>query len=107
MTDFPTLLYRVPGEHRLNGGQTYAYKAVADEAALKAARESGWSASLAEAVEDRREEVRGTEGPTEERKALEEEAKGLKVSFNWKTDDETLVERILAAKAAKEKTDGE
>ena len=101
MSEFPTLVYRLPGAHRLNGSQTYDYLPIQDDDALSAALDDGWILTLEEAVEGRREAVRGTEGPTEERAALEKEAKELGVSFNWKTSDDALLERIMAAKEPK------
>ena len=119
MTDFPTMVYRTPGPHAAPKG-TYGYMGVADQAEYDAALADGWFASIAEAMEGKAaaekpvevqevvspiEVVIAKEAPADEtpplpkrtRKGLEAEAKRLGVSFNSRTSDDVLAERILAA----------
>ena len=107
MTDFPTIVYRTPGPHKKSRGGTYAYKGAADQAEFDTLIAKGWSASYedalarksaakvidaAEAFDDAIDEV---SGPT--REELESKAKELGVSFNSRTSDKKLAERIATA----------
>ena len=107
MTVFPTLLYRTPGPHKKPRGGTYAYRGAADQAELDRLLKQGWFQSYEEAVaaknagkiidaaeafEDAVDEV---SPPT--RDELEAKAKELGVSFNGRTSDKKLAERIAAA----------
>ena len=107
MTDFPTIMYRVPGPHRKPRGGFYAYKGAADKAEFDALLKKGWFPSYEEAVagkiagkiieaaeafEDAIDEV---SAPT--RDELESKAKELGVSFNSRTSDKKLAERIAEA----------
>lgn len=104
MTDFPTIMYKTSGPHRKPRGGTYAYTGAADQAEFDALIAKGWFASYedavagkkaaaiiqsAEAFEDVIDEV---SGPT--RDELETKAKQLGVSFNARTSDKKLAERI-------------
>lgn len=89
--DFPTLFYRSPGVHNAGGTATYDYIAVPDEERAEALIEEGWHSTLPGALDVHAEEP-------SDRALLETEAKRLGVSFNWKTSDEVLIERITAAK---------
>lgn len=104
---FPDMVYRVPGLHREQNGGTFSYLGVDDQAALDAALADGWSLTIGEAI------AAGSANPAvelaealgaaieiltvEDRDALEEKAKALGVSFNKRTSDEVLIERIAAA----------
>ena len=104
MTDFPTIVYRVPGRHWGPEGSTYDYKGVDDEAAFDAALDAGWHETItaalgatrvvaaAEALEDALDDV----SPTS-RHELEQTAKSLGVSFNKRTTDAVLIQRIAEA----------
>ena len=104
MIEFPTIVYRVPGPHRGPAGTTYAYLGVADQAAFSAALADGWHADLpsavglgrvieaAEALEDAIDDV----SPAT-RDELEQRAKALGVSFNKRTADAVLIQRIAEA----------
>ena len=107
MTDFPTILYRVPGPHKKPRGGTYAYRGAANQAEFDALISKGWFPSYeeaaagkiagkiveaAEAFEDAVDEV---SAPT--RDELEAKAKELGVSFNARTSDKKLAERIAEA----------
>ena len=107
MTDFPTIMYRVPGPHRKPRGGTYAYRGADDQEAFDALLAKGWFPSYDEAVAGK---VAGkapkTAAPVEEaidevsaptRDELETKAKELGVSFNARTSDKKLAERIAEA----------
>jgi hypothetical protein len=103
MTDFPTILYRVPGPFKKPRGGTYATRPAADKEAFDALIAKGWSASYEDAAiaaQPLKPKVEAVEidevsGPT--REELEIKAKELGVSFNARTSDITLSERITSA----------
>jgi hypothetical protein len=81
---------------------TYAYRGAEDKAAFDALIAKGWSASYEEAVSKPGQKPRAkvveideVSGPT--REELESKAKELGVSFNSRTSDITLSDRITAA----------
>lgn len=107
MSKFPTIVYRVPGPHKKPRGGTYAYRGATDKAEFDALLKQGWHPSYeeaaagkaagkiieaAEAFEDSVDEV---SDPT--RDELETKAKELGVSFNSRTSDKKLAERIAEA----------
>jgi len=107
MTDFPTIMYRVPGPFKKPRGGTYGTRGAADQEAFDELTAKGWFPSYeaalggkkaakvieaAEAFEDAIDEV---SDPT--RDELETKAKELGVSFNARTSDKKLAERIAAA----------
>ncbi len=107
MTDFPTILYKTPGPHKKPRGGTYKTTGAADKAEFDALLKKGWFPSYEEAVagqaadkiieaaeafDDAIDEV---SDPT--RDELEAKAKELGVSFNSRTSDKKLAERIAAA----------
>jgi len=102
MTDFPTILYRTPGPFKKPRGGTYAIRPAADKEAFDALIAKGWSASYEDAASklDKKPKAKAVEidevsGPT--REELEIKAKELGVSFNVRTSDITLSERITSA----------
>ena len=103
MTDFPTIMYRTPGPHQKPRGGTYAYKGAADQAEFDALLGLGWFPSYedaavgkivaaVEALDDALDVV--TPATRDE---LEAKAKELGVSFNARTSDKKLAERIAEA----------
>jgi hypothetical protein len=107
MTRFPTMVYRVPGNHKRPKGGTYSYRGAKDQAEFDALLAKGWYPSydeavagkqakkaieVAEAFDDAIDEV---SEPT--REELEAKAKQLGVSFNSRTSDRKLLERIADA----------
>ena len=107
MTDFPTILYKTPGPHKKPRGGTYKTTGAADKAEFDDLLKKGWFPSYeeaaagkiagkiieaAEAFEDAVDEV---SAPT--RDELETKAKELGVSFNARTSDKKLAERIAEA----------
>ena len=102
MTDFPTIVYRTPGPHKKPRGMTYAYRSAEDKAAFDALIAKGWSASYEEAVskldkKQRAKAVEIDEVSAPSREELEIKAKELGVSFNSRTSDITLSDRITSA----------
>lgn len=96
MTDFPTILYRVPGPHKKPRGGTYAYRGAANQAEFDALISKGWFPSYEEAVSGKIEApIDEISAPT--RDELESKAKELGVSFNGRTSDKKLAERIAEA----------
>jgi|LauGreDrversion2_2_1035103.scaffolds.fasta_scaffold04697_3 hypothetical protein len=102
MTDFPTILYCVPGPFKKPRGGTYATRPAADKEAFDALIAKGWSASYEEAASklDKKPKAKAVEidevsGPS--REELEVKAKELGVSFNARTSDITLSDRITSA----------
>ena len=99
MTDFPTIVYRTPGPHKKPRGLSYGYRNAADKEAFDALIAKGWSASYEDAVGQKPKtkavEIDEVSGPT--REELEIKAKELGVSFNARTSDITLSERITSA----------
>ena len=101
MTDFPTIMYRVPGPHKKPRGGTYAYRGAADQAEFDALAAKGWFGSYEEAAAGKTaakvvvEPIDDVSGPT--RDELETKAKELGVSFNARTSDKKLAERIAEA----------
>ncbi len=103
MTDFPTIVYRTPGPHKKPRGLSYGYRNAADKEAFDALIAKGWSASYEEALiaaqplktKAKAVEIDEVSGPT--REELEIKAKELGVSFNVRTSDITLSERITSA----------
>ncbi len=107
MSSFPTILYKTPGPHKKPRGGTYKTTGAADKAEFDALLKKGWFPSYeeaaagkiagkiieaAEAFEDAVDEV---SAPT--RDELETKAKELGVSFNARTSDKKLAERIAEA----------
>ena len=109
MTDFPTIVYRVPGPHYGADGRGFEYKGVADGGEFDAALADGWFATMGEAMGDKaptaetvlREVEEAKEAiadvTPETREELEAQAKALGVSFNSRTSDKVLAERIAEA----------
>lgn len=107
MTDFPTIMYRVPGPHRKPRGGTYAYRGADDQEAFDALLAKGWFPSYDEAVAGKvaskaikaeasvEEAIDDESAPT--RDELEAKAKELGISFNARTSDKKLSERIAEA----------
>lgn len=108
MADYPDMVYRVPGLHRGPRGFTFDFLGVDDAEAMKAALASGWHRTIEGAIagekvdpviaeiDEAKAVLADIDG--ELREALEIEAKALGVSFNSRTSDKVLAERIAAAR---------
>ena len=107
MTDFPTILYRTPGPFKKPRGGTYATRPAADKEAFDTLIANGWFASYEEAKGSKAakeiiESAESFEDAVDEvsdatRDELEAKAKELNVSFNARTSDKKLAERIATA----------
>ncbi len=107
MISFPTIVYRVPGPHKRPRGGTYAYHAAPTKEAFDALIAKGWHPSYEEAVGGKKaakiiEAAEAFEDAIDEvsdptRDELETKAKQLGISFNGRTSDKKLAERIAAA----------
>ena len=107
MTDFPTILYKTPGPHKKPRGGTYKTTGAADKAEFDELLKKGWfpsyeeaaagkiSGKIIEAAEAFEDAVDEVSAPT--RDELETKAKELGVSFNARTSDKKLAERIAEA----------
>jgi hypothetical protein len=101
MSNFPTTMYRVPGPHKKPRGGAYAYRGASDQAEFDALIAKGWFPSYEEAVAGKaapkvvEQPIDEVSGPT--RDELESKAKELGVSFNARTSDKKLAERIAVA----------
>ena len=101
MTDFPTILYRTPGPHRKPRGGTYKTIGAADQAEFDALIAKGWYPSYEEAVAGKaapkvvEQPIDEVSGPT--REELETKADELGVSYDGRTSDKKLAERIAEA----------
>jgi len=107
MSEFPDIVYRVPGPHYGADGRGFAYMGVNDADEMKAALADGWHRTIADAmgnteakavlVEVAEAQEAVADIADETREALEVKAKALGVSFNSRTSDKVLAERIAAA----------
>lgn len=103
MTDLPTIMYRTPGPHPKPRGGTYAYKGAADQAEFDMLLGRGWFPSYEDAVVGKivaaveaLDDALDVVTPAT-RDELEAKAKELGVSFNARTSDKTIAERIASA----------
>ena len=87
--EFPTIVYRVPGRH-IGNGCTYDYKGADGKAVFDALLADGWFETMLAAKDGKATKI-------SDRKALEAEARALGISFNWKTSDAALADKIAAA----------
>ncbi|MCX6989445.1 MAG: hypothetical protein NTX49_00005 [Chlamydiae bacterium] len=99
MTDFPKILYRTPGRHKKPRGGTYDYKGAADQEAFDDLTAKGWFSSYQDAVIGN---TKAVEKPIDEvsdptRSELESKADELGVSYDGRTSDKKLAERIAKA----------
>jgi hypothetical protein len=107
VTDFPTILYRTPGPHKKPRAGTYAYTGAADLNEFDALTAKGWFPSYEEAAASKMaskivaaaealDDALDTVSPAT-RDELEAKAKELGVSFNARTSDKKIAERIAEA----------
>ena len=105
---FPAPLYRTPGPYRKGKGlKTYRVAGAKDQEQYDAMIANGWFPSYEEAVAGKvadaiveaaeafEDAVDDVSGPT--REELEQKAEELGVSFNKRTSDKKLAERIAQA----------
>lgn len=87
MIIFPTIVYQTPGKH----GQSYAWKAAPDQETFDALIASGWFETLPQA----RTGIVDDAPPT--RDELERKATELGISFDGRSSDKKLAEKIAEA----------
>lgn len=92
---FPTIVYKVPGEHHREGG-TYSYAPAKDESQFNELIKSGWFPTLQEAVKGEPAEAVIDEKPIT-REEIEEMAKELNIEFRKSISDTKLLERVNSA----------
>lgn len=101
MSLFPTILYRTPGPHKKPRGGTYAYKGAANQEEFDSLIAKGWFPSYEDAVTGKlspkvvEEPIDEVSGPT--REELEAKADELGLSYDGRTSDKKLAERIAEA----------
>lgn len=96
---FPTIVYKCPGDHHRAGG-TYSYRGAEDSEALGKLLAEGWFATLPEAIDGKAAEAEDNAAPT--RAELEAKATELGISFDGRTTDKRLGEKIDLAIAESE-----
>ncbi len=97
ITEFPTLVYRCPGNHQRAGG-TYDYVQVKDAAELDSRRATGWSATLIDAITPHVADapVLPDDAPPT-RAELETKARELGIKVDGRYSDRKLLQLIAAA----------
>lgn len=95
--EFPTIVYRCPGEHFAHDGATYKYKPANDKEAFDELIAEGWHGSLVDAVKAFKEPKKSNDvvipaddnsPPT--REEMEAKAKELGIKFDGRTSDSKL-----------------
>lgn len=93
---FPTIVYKTPGDHHCPGG-TFKYMQATSKEHFDELKESGWFATLPEAINkmhnDFKEEVDNEEEPMT-RDEIESMAKELGIQFKSTISDQNLLKRI-------------
>ena len=99
MSSFPTILYKTPGPHKKPRGGTYKTTGAADKAEFDELLKKGWFPSYEEAaagkVASKTVDEAADDTKPYSREELEAQAKELGVSFNARTSDKKLAERII------------
>ena len=95
MTEFPALVYKVPGKYVRPYG-TYDFTGVNDAEELQAKLKEGWFCSLAEAIDSENKEVITEEDDTAPptRQELEEKATELGIKFDGRFSDKKIAQLI-------------
>jgi len=110
MTDFPTIVYRCPGDRPGHSGTTYQSIGVTDQKAFDKALGEGWYATLVEAVDAYLKpapervaivsEPIDNAPPTRDEMLTKAAEIGLTVDKRW--SDKTLANKIIEALEAQE-----
>ena len=98
MTEFPALVYKVPGKHVRPYG-TYDFEGVNNAEELQAKLKEGWFWSLSEAIESENKEETAKEDDTTpaSRQELEEKATELGIKFDGRFSDKKIAQLIESA----------
>lgn len=97
--EFPTLVYRCPGEHHAHDGQTYRYIPTVNQEDFDAKIAAGWHDTLIGAVDaalnpkQEGSKVESDEVPPT-RAEMEEKAKELGIKFDGRIGDKKLLALI-------------
>ena len=97
ITEFPTFVYRCPGNHQLAGG-TYDYVQVKDDAELDLRIAAGWATTLADAITPHVADahILSDDAPPT-RAELEAKARELGIKVDGRYSDRKLLQLIDAA----------
>lgn len=88
--EFPTIVYRCPGDHQRPGG-TFSYRPVEDEKQLAEALDAGWRLSLPDAIAPPPMPAPAEPADAAPTRAeLEQKAKELGIKFDGRTGDSKL-----------------
>lgn len=100
MTEFPAMVYKVPGKHVRPHG-TYDFAGVENAEELEVKLKDGWFLSLQEAIEPKK--ATSVVAPTEDdtapptRQELEEKATELGIKFDGRFSDKKIAQLIEEA----------
>jgi len=102
--EFPTIVYKCPGNHWGPNGTTYDSVGVKDDEQMKARIADGWHQSLAKAVDAFLNPAVSVDIVTETnddspvtREELEHKARELGIKFDGRTTDKKLFDKIEEA----------
>jgi hypothetical protein len=98
MTEFPALVYRVPGKYVRPHG-TYDFAGVNNAEELQTKLKEGWFSSLSEAIEPKKVEAVVEAANTDDiapptRQELEEKATELGIKFDGRFSDKKIAQLI-------------
>jgi len=95
MTEFPALVYKVPGKYVRPYG-TYDFTGVNDAEELQAKLKEGWFCSFLEAIEpqDKEEVTKEDDIAPPTRQELEEKATELGIKFDGRFSDKKIAQLI-------------
>jgi hypothetical protein len=95
MTEFPALVYKVPGKYVRPYG-TYDFEGVNNAEELKAKLKEGWFLSLEEAIkpEDKEAVEEKDDNAPPSRQELEEKATELGIKFDGRFSDKKIAQLI-------------
>ena len=100
MTEFPALVYKVPGKYVRPHG-TYDFEGVNNAEELQAKLKEGWFCSLSEAIkpENKQEVAEEDDTTPPTRQELEEKATELGIKFDGRFSDKKIAQLIDEALA--------
>jgi len=88
---FPTIVYKIGGNHFAANGKTYSYLGVKNQAEFDKLIAAGWFATMAEALEGKTTEaVKAEDSAPVTRLELETKANELGIRFDGRTPDGKL-----------------
>ena len=88
---FPTIVYKIGGNHFAANGKKYSYLGAKNQAEFKKLISDGWFATMAEALEGKTTEaIKAEDNAPVKREELEAKAKELGIKFDGRTSDNKL-----------------